>query len=178
MRKEKESDKSMIQENKLIITFDFENLISLPKAEDSSFLYKRKQNLYNLTAITSHKQGYCAIWTALTTGRAELRVASAFTAILKKIVADNPNKTDFICWSDGFFSQIRSLRRTPTMKSITLKYSTALYSCVQDVNNMHKQIEDVMRGSKVLFFSVVFAVTFKSLPKSTVSCHTNGKERF
>ena len=49
MRKEKESDKSMIQENKLIITFDFENLINLPKAEDGSFLYKRKQNLYNLT---------------------------------------------------------------------------------------------------------------------------------
>lgn len=134
MRKEKESDKSMIQENKLIITFDFENLINLPKAEDGSFLYKRKQNLYNLTAITSHKQGYCAIWTALTTGRAELRVASAFTAILKKIFADD-NKTNFICWSDSSVLQnhnshmpqvlLEFLKRTDSTKSVTSKYSIA-----------------------------------------------------
>ena len=48
-------------------------------------------------AITSDKLGYCAIWTEITSGRAGSNIASAFTTILKKIVPDNPSKTDFIC---------------------------------------------------------------------------------
>ena len=70
IRKEKQNDKSTIQENELIIFFYLEIVINLPKAEVGSFFYKRKLNLYNLTAITSDKQGYCAIWTELTSGRA------------------------------------------------------------------------------------------------------------
>ena len=40
MRKEKENDKSAIQENELIILFDLENVINLPKAEVGSFFVK------------------------------------------------------------------------------------------------------------------------------------------
>ena len=87
----------MIQKIELTIAFDLEIVINLPKAEVGSFFYKRKLNLYNLTSITSDKQGYCAIWTEVTSGRAGNNIASAFTTILKKIVPDNPNKTDFIC---------------------------------------------------------------------------------
>ena len=61
IRKEKQNDKSTIQENELIIFFYLEIVIDLPKAEVGSFFYKRKLNLYNLTAITADKQGYCAI---------------------------------------------------------------------------------------------------------------------
>ena len=70
MRKEKENDKSTTQEN-VFIVFDLEIVINLPKAEVGSFFYKRKLNLYNLTTITSDKQGYCAIWTKLTSRRAK-----------------------------------------------------------------------------------------------------------
>ena len=94
MRKEKENEKTAIQEIELIIVFDLENVIKLPKAGVGSFLYKRKLNIYNLTEITSDKQGYCAIWTQLTSGRAGNDIASIFTAILKKTVADNPNETE------------------------------------------------------------------------------------
>ena len=61
IRKEKQNDKSTIQENELIIFFYLEIVIDLPKAEVGSFFYKRKLNLYNLTAITADKQGCCAI---------------------------------------------------------------------------------------------------------------------
>ena len=61
IRKEKQNDKSTIQENELSIVFDLENVINLPKAEVGSFFYKRKLNLFNLTAVASDKQGYQAI---------------------------------------------------------------------------------------------------------------------
>ena len=94
MRKEKENEKTTIQEIDLIIVFYLENVINLPKAGVGSFFYKRKLNIYNLTEITSDKQGYCAIWTQLTRGGAANNIVSIFTAILKKTVADNPNKTE------------------------------------------------------------------------------------
>ena len=115
MRKEKENDKSTTQENELIIVSDLENVISLPKGEVGSFVYKRKLNIYNLPAITSDKQGYCATWTELTSGRTGNDIASAFTAIMKEIAADGPNKTDFICWSDI----LEFLQITPSKKSVT-----------------------------------------------------------
>ena len=39
--------------DKLVITFDLENVINVPHAEISSFFYKRKLTLYNLTAHAS-----------------------------------------------------------------------------------------------------------------------------
>ena len=154
MRKEKDNYKSKIHENELIIVYDLENVINLPKAEVGSCFYKRKLNLYNLTTITSDKQGYCAIWIELTSDRVRDDISSAFSAILKKIVTYNPNKTEFICWSDSCIPQNRNshipqailefLHRIRSIKSVTLKYSTASHSCVQEVNNMHQKIEEAM----------------------------------
>ena len=128
------NDKNTIQENELIIVFGLENVTNLPKAEVGSFFYKRKLDLYNVMAITSDKQGYYAIWSELTLARAGNNVASAFTAILKKIFADD-NKTNFICWSDSSVLQnhnshmpqvlLEFLKRTDSMKSVTSKYSIA-----------------------------------------------------
>ena len=122
------NDKNTIQENELIIVFGLENVTNLPKAEVGSFFYKRKLDLYNVMAMTSDKQGYYAIWSELTL------VASAFTAILKKIFADG-NKTNFICWSDSFVLQnhnshmpqvlLEFLKRTDSTKSVNSKYSIA-----------------------------------------------------
>ena len=111
----------MIQENESIIVY---------QAEVGSFFYKRKVILFNVTTTSSAKQEYCAIWLELTSGRAGNDMANAFTAILKKIVADNPNKTDFICWSDSIAQNSNShisqailefLQRTPSIKSVSLK---------------------------------------------------------
>ena len=41
------------REDKDLITFDLENVITLPHAEISSFFYKQKLTLYNLTADVS-----------------------------------------------------------------------------------------------------------------------------
>ena len=119
--------------------------------------------MYNLTAYTSSKQGYCSIWTELTAGRAGNDIASAFIAILKNVVADHPNVTDIVCWSDSCVPQNRNshisqamlefLSQSNIITSITMKYSISGHSCVQEVDNMHKQIEDAMRVAE--FYSPI-----------------------
>ena len=61
MREEKSKENT--NENCLLVVFDLENVITLPKADIGLFFYKRKLILYNLTAMASSEQGYCAIWT-------------------------------------------------------------------------------------------------------------------
>ena len=47
-------------------------------------------------AMTSLKQGYCAIWTKCMSGWAGNDIASAFIQILNKVAADHPNVTELI----------------------------------------------------------------------------------
>ena len=133
--------------------------ITLPKADVSSFFYKRKLSLYNLTAQTSTNQGYCAIWTEITSGRVGNDIASTFIAILEKVTVDHPNVTNIVCWSDSCVPQNRNslsqailefLSKNKSIESITLKYSLVGHSCVQEVDNMHSQIENAMQVT-VLF---------------------------
>ena len=93
MREEKNKDKDKLIKNCLLVVFDLENVITLPKADVGSFFYKRKLTLNNLTAMTSSKQGYCAIWTECMSGRAGNDIASAFIQIPNKVSADHPDVT-------------------------------------------------------------------------------------
>ena len=108
MRAEKAKDKANSDKNTLLVVFDLENAITLPKAEVGSLFYKRKLTMYNLTAMTSSKRGYCAIWTGAISGRAGSDIASAFISILKKISIDEPHVTNLICWSDSCVPQNRN----------------------------------------------------------------------
>ena len=47
--------------------------------------------MYNLSAITFEKQGYCTIWTEAMSGNAENDLASDFICILNKIAPDEPH---------------------------------------------------------------------------------------
>ena len=154
MRYEKERDKKMSKET-LLLSYDLQNVITLPKADVGTFFYKRKLNLYNLTAKTSTKLGYCAIWSEVTSGRAGNDIASSFISILKKVISEHPSIEHIVCWSDSCVPQNRNsyishaviyfLIEHPNIKTITLKYSLPGHSGVQEVDNMHKQIDDLMR---------------------------------
>ena len=107
MREKKNKDKLTTNENCLLVVFDLENEITRPKADVVSFFYKRKLTLYNLTAMTFSKQGYCAIWTKRMSGQARNDIASAFMQILNKVAA---NVTELICWSDSCAPQNKNSR--------------------------------------------------------------------
>ena len=67
----------------MVICFDLQNVYSLPKAEVSNFFYRRKLNVYNMTAHTStDKQGYGALWTEGQSGRSANDIASLVVEIL------------------------------------------------------------------------------------------------
>ena len=155
MREEKNKDKLISNENCLLVVFDLENVMTLPKADVGSFFYNRKLTLYNLTAMTSSRQGYCAIWTECKSGRAGNDIASAFIQILNKVAADHPNVTELVCWSHNCVPQNRNshisqaileyLSKQSKINVVTMKYSLAGHPCVQEVDKMHREIEVAIR---------------------------------
>ena len=111
----------------------------------------------------------------MTSGRAGNDIASAFVAILNKVVEDHPSVTDIVCWSDSCVPQNRNSHisqailefqwKHADINSILLKYSLVGHSCVQEVDYMHKQIEDDMRVaefySPISFLRVLIKVNRK-----------------
>ena len=96
-------------------------------------------------------------------GRAGNDIASAFIQILKKVGNDHPNITKITCWSDSCVPQNRNshisqailefLYTQEQIDEINMKYSLAGHSCVQEVDNMHQQIEVAMRVAE--FYSPI-----------------------
>ena len=142
--KKRKNYKLITNENCLLVVFDLENVITLPKADIGSFFCKRKLTLYNLTAMTSSKQGYCVIWNKCMSGRAGNDIASAFIQILNKIAADHPNVTELICWFDSCVPQSRNSHisqaileyssKQSKIKVLTMKHSLAGHSSVLEVD--------------------------------------------
>lgn len=96
-------------------------------------------------------------------GRAGNDIASAFIQIITKAAQDHPDVEELICWSDSCVPQNRNshisqaileyLNKQNQIKCITMKYSIAGHSCVQEVDNMHQQIEVAMRVAE--FYSPI-----------------------
>lgn len=156
MRLERDKDKKGVIPT---LSFDLENVISLPRAEISSFFYLRKLNVYNLTAYYGPtKKIYCAISNETQSGRAGNDIASALIKILEVVYEEN-DFTDLITWSDSCVPQNRNqmmsyaiqrfLRNNPNISSITMKYSVPGHSCIQEIDNAHSQIEKMLNRSEI-----------------------------
>ena len=154
MRVERNLDRE--DKNKLVISFDLENVINCPRANISSFFYNRKLSLYNLTAHDSLKrQGYCSIWLESTSGRSGNDLASAFISILKNVVSEHPGVSEITTWSDSCVPQNRNsimsvailkfMDDNPQINKITMKFSSPGHGAVQEVDNIHSNIEKVMK---------------------------------
>ena len=86
-------------------------------------------------AMTSLKQGYCAIWTEWMSGWAGNDIASTFIQILNKVAADHPNVTELISWSNSCIPQNRNshvsqaifeyLSKQSKINVVPMKYSLA-----------------------------------------------------
>lgn len=161
MRKEKEKDK---ESGKPLICFDLENVLTCPKADIKSFFYKSKLNVYNMTAhISIGKQVYCAVWTEALHGRTGNDMASAVYKILHRVLADHPEFTEIILWSDSCVPQNRNslmsyalthlIQSHKNLQKITMKFSVPGHSCIQEVDAIHSSIERSL--SKIEYYSPV-----------------------
>ena len=64
-------------------------MFALPKVEVSNFFYKKKLNVYHMTAhCSTNKQCYGALWTEASSGRTGNHMASAVMKILEQITTD------------------------------------------------------------------------------------------
>lgn len=86
-------------------------------------------------------------------------MANAVIMILEKIVSDHPEYEELITWSDSCISQNRNsimsfamqhfLRQHPRIQKVTMKYSEAGHSLVQEVDNIHSQIERYLKHIEI-----------------------------
>lgn len=159
-RNRRQSDREL--KEKVVLSFDLQNVLTCPKAEVSKFFYKSKLSVYNLTAhLSLNNQVYCAIWSENLMGRKGTDIASAVCKLLSQVMSDHPEIQHITLWSDSCVPQNRNsiisfalsqfLWQTKNLESITIRYSTPGHSCVQEVDAVHSAIERIL--SKVEYYS-------------------------
>ena len=172
-KQERTSDRE--NKDQCVICFDLQNVFALPNAEVSNFFYKRKLSVYNLTAHCSlTKQSYGAVWTENMSGRSGNDIASALVAILHKIVQDNPLVTELVLWSDSCVPQNKNslmssalilfMQDHPTIKVIVQKFCEPGHSDIQEIDNIHSQIESGMQNCEI-YSPVGLLRVLRTLPR-------------
>ena len=107
-----ERDNDRKNNEQFTICFDLQNVFALPKADVSNFFYRRKLNVYHMTAHCSgDKRGYGALWHEGQNGRSGNDIASSVMQLLDVIVennGDDPRIKHIILWSDSCVPQNRN----------------------------------------------------------------------
>ncbi|CAG2215890.1 DNAH [Mytilus edulis] len=146
---------------KPVLCFDMENVLTCPRANISNFFYKRKFNVYNLTAHMSlNKTAYNAVWSEHQAGRGANEISSALLKILEKVVQDFPLLENITLWSDSCIPQNRnSIMVTAlkyflqnnhyALKTIEQKFCEPGHSSIQEVDSVHSQIEKALSVSEI-----------------------------
>ena len=141
-----------------VICFDMENVIALPRANISSFFYKRKLNLYNLTCHLS-LGSYCAIWTEGLAGRGANHIESGLITALDTIVKEYSSIKHLILWSDSCMPQNRNsiisyallefMQHHSGIETVQQKFCEPGHSSIQEVDNIHSHIENRLKNTEV-----------------------------
>ena len=147
-----ERDKDRKLKDGAVVCFDMQNFLTCPRANISSFFYRRKFNVYNLTAHCSlDKQAYCAFWGENVSGMSGNDIASALTKILERIADKHPETKRFIPWSDSCDPQNRNqamnlaikefMKAHPIIEVVEQKFCEPGPSSIQEVDNIHSLIK-------------------------------------
>ena len=164
-RRETEDERNADRNNKnaFVVCFDMENVFALPRANISSFFYKRKLNVYHMTAHCSvDKSSYGGLWHEAHNGRCGNDIASVIVRILEEIVSDHKGDKrmeNIILWSDSCVPQNRNqmfatavkyfLSKHPDVKSVQQKFCEPGHSSIQEVDNLHSRIERACLGNEI-----------------------------
>lgn len=188
VKKERDFDRTNNEDTTAIITYDLQNVFSLPRAPVSNFFYKRKFSVFNLTGHCNlNKTTYCSIWSEMQSGRSGNDIASALRKILNKAVIDNPGTTKIILWSDSCVPQNKNrinstmilnfLKDNPVIERIDHKYSTPGHSSIQEVDSVHSMIERHLRGisiySPISLITQLLKMNYKNVTLSIMQLQPN-----
>lgn len=172
---ERDKDRVNDVENTAVICFDMENVFCLPKANVKKFFYKRKLQVFNMTAHCSvNGVTYCCIWHEAITGRGANVLASAISKILNQIIVDVPNIKKMTLWSDACVPQNRNkmmsmaliifLNQEHTVQQISQKFSEPGHSQIQELDSIHSKIERYFKNIEV-YSPVSLMRLLKEIPK-------------
>jgi hypothetical protein len=151
----KESDDTMV------ICFDMEKVISLPKAEISSFFYLRKLSCYNLTAHCSlDGVTYCALWNEAISGRAGNHIASAMSKILYAVNEAHPQLKKLILWSDSCIPQNKNSVMSMAIATfladekvniqfVEQKFGEPGHGNIQEIDAVHSRIDRGLKNCEI-----------------------------
>lgn len=174
-------DRENSDPNHGIICYDLQKVFGLPKGNCSNFLnvhefsiyfvignassfyYKRKLNVYNLTATLiladKSKITYCAIWNEFYSGRSGNDIASALLQILSKVSGDYPQINRITLWSDSCVPQNRNRINSTAIKhfiashsqilQINQKFSEPGHSNIQEVDCVHSVIDKYLKNIEI-----------------------------
>ena len=107
--------------------------------------------------------------------------------ILNKVAADHPNVAKLICWCNSCVPQNRNshilqailenLSKQSKITVVTMKHSLGRYSCVQEVDKMHQEIEVAMRVTEFYSPLSFLRILLKVNRNCPYSRHSNEKWR-
>ena len=160
-----------------VLCFDLQNVLTVPKAEISTFFYLRKLSVYNMTAhLSSDKAIYCIIWYESLSGRSGNDLASAILQILEFVLTTHPQLKDLILWSDSCAPQNRHsimslaikhfLNAHPDVEPSTQKFSASGHGCVQEVGAVHSSMDEKLKKTEVYSRSMGLMRILKSAPET------------
>lgn len=106
-----------------------------------------------------NKQAYCCIWSEGAHGRQGSDIASGLIKILERIIIDFPLAKRIILWSDSCVPQnknsimslalMKFLEQHSTLEEIVQKFGEPGHSSVQEVDNLHSQIEKKLANVEI-----------------------------
>jgi len=119
-------------------------------------------NVYNMTGhLSTNKKtkALCVLWNESQSGRTGNDMASAVYRMLKEVLVLYPHLKRLIIWSDACVPQNRnSIMSTAIMKfmmenrtltSISQKFGEPGHSSIQEVDNIHSQVEKRLKCSEI-----------------------------
>lgn len=187
-RTERDRDRACEDPERTIVCFDMENVLTVPRSSVSNFFYKRKLNVYNLTAhCNANKRAYNAVWNECVAGRGGNEIASALLVILKKVLEDVPHTTQLTLWSDSCVPQNRNsimstallsfMEKHPNIISIEQKYCTPGHSSIQEVDNVHSHIENNLKKAEI-YSPLSLMQALKSVRQHAMDVHQMRNSEF
>ncbi|KAL4718089.1 hypothetical protein ACJJTC_003948 [Scirpophaga incertulas] len=160
---ERDNDRKAEDANTAVVTFDLQNIFSLPQAAISCLYYTSKLTVYNLTAHCNvGKHAVNATWDETTNGRSGDDIASALIKILDYLIkALPPQISRIILWSDSCVPQNKNShmsmalihflksRKNKYITEINQKFSEPGHGNVQEVDAIHSLIERNLRHQQI-----------------------------
>lgn len=133
-REKKAACKKEAMEDKTMLcgVFDLQQVIYLPRTNESAVFYKSRLSNFNLTFYNiATKECFCFIWHEAISGRGSSEIATCLYKVLEEYIT-NQSASRIVLFSDGCYAQnkntvlpamfLYTINKYPSLKEISIKY--------------------------------------------------------